>query len=50
MLKEGKAYLEKGELGFSSPKQKKGAKKPRAHVDAFMDSAIRQNNPWILFV
>ena len=42
LLKEGKESLEKGELCFCTPKGKKGVKKPRIPVDAFMDSAIRQ--------
>ena len=40
--KVGKESLEKGELCFSTPKGKEGAKKPRIPVDAFADSAIRQ--------
>ena len=42
ILKEGKESLEKRKLCFSTPKGKKGVKKPRIPVDAFMDSAIRQ--------
>ena len=39
--KADKESLEKGKLCFSTPKGKKGLKKPRIPVDAFTDSFIR---------
>ena len=42
MYDNGEYPTLKKELCFSTPKRKKGVKKPRIPVDAFMDSAIRQ--------